>query len=161
MNFLILFKGGALYNQCFKHPPFQHSVCHWVSLKWCNMSVEINELNWTCFCFIYKHRLFCLNLFVLIWRIMATNSHWKWWLNIWYSPLFVCFLLSFRLSITQYQYNWCFPGNRPHPGSKTPPFKDNDPRRSFVVKVFDPRVHFALVCGAKVRGNLMSVLEIY
>ncbi|KAK2158173.1 hypothetical protein LSH36_175g03004 [Paralvinella palmiformis] len=40
-------------------------------------------------------------------------------------------------------------GNRPHPGSKTPPFKDNDPRRSFVVKVFDPRVHFALVCGAK------------
>lgn len=40
-------------------------------------------------------------------------------------------------------------GNRPHPGSKTPPFSEKDPRLSLIVKRFDPRIHFALVCGAK------------
>jgi len=38
-------RGGALYKQCFKHPPFQHSDYVRISLKLCIMNVEINELN--------------------------------------------------------------------------------------------------------------------
>lgn len=44
----------------------------------------------------------------------------------------------------------CAAGNRPHPASKDKPFKPNDPRLAFVAKEMDPRLHFALVCGAKV-----------
>ena len=46
---------------------------------------------------------------------------------------------------------YLFPGNRPHPASIDPEFKADDPRLKYVVKNFDPRIHFALVCGAKVR----------
>lgn len=41
--------------------------------------------------------------------------------------------------------------NRPHPSSTTPPFSKDDPRLKYVLSKLDPRVHFALVCGAKVR----------
>ena len=44
----------------------------------------------------------------------------------------------------------CFLGNRPHPSATEPPFPDSDPRRQFALKSCDPRVHFALVCGAVV-----------
>ena len=44
----------------------------------------------------------------------------------------------------------CFLGNRPHPSATEPPFLDSDPRRQFALKSCDPRVHFALVCGAVV-----------
>ena len=47
--------------------------------------------------------------------------------------------------------NFCFAGNRPHPASKNPPFSETDKRRQYCVRSLDPRVHFALVCGAKVR----------
>ena len=40
--------------------------------------------------------------------------------------------------------------NRPHPSSKHPPFSDEDPRLSVALTTIDPRIHFALVCGAKV-----------
>ena len=46
----------------------------------------------------------------------------------------------------------CFLGNRPHPSAAEPPFPDSDPRRQFALKSCDPRVHFALVCGAVVSG---------
>ncbi|XP_064601214.1 uncharacterized protein LOC135467371 [Liolophura sinensis] len=39
--------------------------------------------------------------------------------------------------------------NRPHPSSTTPPFGKDDPRLKFSLSKLDPRVHFALVCGAK------------
>jgi len=29
-----------LYKQSSRHPPFQHSMCLWVSLKSCNMNIE-------------------------------------------------------------------------------------------------------------------------
>ena len=35
--------------------------------------------------------------------------------------------------------------------SKNPPFSETDKRRQYCVRSLDPRVHFALVCGAKVR----------
>lgn len=38
-------------------------------------------------------------------------------------------------------------GNKPHPSSITPQFKAGDPRQKYVC-VLDPRIHFALVCGA-------------
>ena len=47
----------------------------------------------------------------------------------------------------------CFLGNRPHPSATDPPFPDSDPRRRFALKSCDPRVHFALVCGAVVGGH--------
>ena len=46
----------------------------------------------------------------------------------------------------------CFLGNRPHPSATEPPFPDSDPRRQFALKSCDPRIHFALVCGAVVSG---------
>ena len=39
--------------------------------------------------------------------------------------------------------------NRPHPGGEVM-FQDGDPRMEFMMKELDPRIHFALVCGAKV-----------
>lgn len=40
-------------------------------------------------------------------------------------------------------------GNKPHPSSTQPLLGDADPRRQLSLKSCDPRVHFALVCGAK------------
>ncbi|KAK3103138.1 hypothetical protein FSP39_016747, partial [Pinctada imbricata] len=39
-------------------------------------------------------------------------------------------------------------GNRSHPASTSPQFSEKDPRLKFVLKHLDPRIHFALVCGA-------------
>ena len=44
--------------------------------------------------------------------------------------------------------NWL--GNRPHPSDAKPLFAEDDPRLQFTVSEVDPRIHFALVCGAKV-----------
>lgn len=38
-------------------------------------------------------------------------------------------------------------GNKPHPSSMSPPFNPKDLRLKFVCTL-DPRIHFALVCGA-------------
>lgn len=40
-------------------------------------------------------------------------------------------------------------GNRPHPSSPELFFKESDPRLPYIIKKLDPRIHFALVCGAK------------
>lgn len=40
-------------------------------------------------------------------------------------------------------------GNAKAPFSLRPPFGKNDPRRAFVLDPPEPRIHFALVCGAK------------
>ena len=40
--------------------------------------------------------------------------------------------------------------NTPHPSSSKKPFEKGDPRLEFVMSKVDPRIHFALVCGAKV-----------
>ncbi|KAH3857774.1 uncharacterized protein LOC127871497 [Dreissena polymorpha] len=40
-------------------------------------------------------------------------------------------------------------GNRGHPSTIEPTFKTDDPRLKFIVNELDPRIHFALVCGAK------------
>lgn len=39
--------------------------------------------------------------------------------------------------------------NRPNPVLPIRPFTSNDPRARYMVKQFDPRIHFALVCGAR------------
>jgi len=39
--------------------------------------------------------------------------------------------------------------NKLHPTTKEHFFKDGDPRREFVLPTLDPRIHFALNCGAK------------
>ena len=49
-------------------------------------------------------------------------------------------------------------GNRPHPSDAKPLFAEGDPRLQFTVSEVDPRIHFALVCGAKV---LMTVFPCY
>jgi len=49
-------------------------------------------------------------------------------------------------------------GNRPHPSDAKPLFAEDDPRLQFAVLEVDPRIHFALVCGAKV---LMRVFPYY
>lgn len=40
-------------------------------------------------------------------------------------------------------------GNRPHPSGGKPLFAEGEPRCQFIVSDVDPRIHFALVCGAK------------
>ncbi|XP_066960585.1 uncharacterized protein [Macrobrachium rosenbergii] len=40
-------------------------------------------------------------------------------------------------------------GNRPHPSTGKPVLGQTDPRASFSIKRVDPRIHFALNCGAK------------
>ncbi len=52
-------------------------------------------------------------------------------------------------------HTFVIPGNRPHPASRTPPFADTDKRRQYCVQNFNPKVHFALVCGAKVRSYIL------
>ncbi|EDO40320.1 predicted protein [Nematostella vectensis] len=39
--------------------------------------------------------------------------------------------------------------NKPHPSSPEPLFNLNDPRLQLTLPCLDPRIHFALVCGAK------------
>lgn len=39
-------------------------------------------------------------------------------------------------------------GNKSHPASTKPQFSEGDPRIKYAVKKLDPRIHFALVCGA-------------
>jgi hypothetical protein len=39
--------------------------------------------------------------------------------------------------------------NRPNPVLPIKPFSSNDPRAIYMVEQFDPRIHFALVCGAR------------
>ncbi|XP_059179634.1 uncharacterized protein LOC131958563 [Physella acuta] len=39
--------------------------------------------------------------------------------------------------------------NNSHPASITPQFPPDDPRLKFICHTLDPRIHFALVCGAK------------
>ena len=41
-------------------------------------------------------------------------------------------------------------GNRVHPADGKSLFCRDDPRLEFTVSDVDPRIHFALVCGAKV-----------
>ena len=41
-------------------------------------------------------------------------------------------------------------GNKPHPSTGTKVIKDDDPKIKFCLKTVDPRIHFALNCGAKV-----------
>lgn len=38
--------------------------------------------------------------------------------------------------------------NRPHPVAVRKPFEDSDSRLKYICKEFDPRIHFALNCGA-------------
>ena len=40
-------------------------------------------------------------------------------------------------------------GNRPSPLSTAPPFPAGDPRRAHAIVPVDPRIHFALTCGAR------------
>lgn len=40
-------------------------------------------------------------------------------------------------------------GNKPHPSASSPQFAGDDPRVVMSLKSCDPRIHFALVCGAK------------
>ncbi len=52
-------------------------------------------------------------------------------------------------------------GNRPHPSSDQPPFSESDERRQLSMTSCDPRVHFTLVCGAKVRvGGARGVAKV-
>ena len=40
--------------------------------------------------------------------------------------------------------------NREHPSRKQSQFNLNDPRLKYSIDLFEPRIHFALNCGAKV-----------
>ena len=53
--------------------------------------------------------------------------------------------------------SWCT-GNRPHPAANKPPFADDDPWRKIALKTCDARIHFALVCGAKVRPSYTTTV---
>ena len=64
-------------------------------------------------------------------------------------------LLSEKKTLdTQYCFS-TFEGNKAHPAKPERPFPEGDPRIKFCVKL-DPRIHFALVCGAKVQVDKYS-----
>lgn len=52
--------------------------------------------------------------------------------------------------------------NREHPSKFISFFKPEDERLKFVVKNFDPRIHFALNCGAKVEfSRFLKKIEFF
>ena len=62
----------ALYKQCFKHPPFQHSMCDcMVSLKWCNMNVETWNKQ-------FELKMIYLNIKSTASNIINNYTYWKW-----------------------------------------------------------------------------------
>lgn len=90
------------------------------------------------------------------------------WINLYNALILdaiVCFGVEERVSPAFFQraaYNVCghrfsaddiehgvLRGNRPHPLFRLRPFPPNDPRRRSIIEPFDPRIHFALNCGAR------------
>ncbi|KAJ7381209.1 hypothetical protein OS493_004810 [Desmophyllum pertusum] len=55
---------------------------------------------------------------------------------------------SFTFSLDDIEHG-ILRGNRPHPSGGKPLFGEGDLRLQFIVSEVDPRIHFALVCGAK------------
>jgi hypothetical protein len=55
---------------------------------------------------------------------------------------------GFRFSLNEMEHG-ILRGNRRHPYGLLKPFRKKDPRREFTVIPLDPRIHFALVCGAR------------
>ena len=51
--------------------------------------------------------------------------------------------------------------NKPHPSTGLCCFKESDPRLKYTMKVLDPRIHFALVCGAKVRWCGLTIIFLF
>ena len=55
---------------------------------------------------------------------------------------------GFRFSLNEIEHA-LLRGNRRHPYGLLRPFRKGDPRLEFAVTPTDPRIHFALVCGAR------------
>lgn len=55
---------------------------------------------------------------------------------------------GFRFSLNQMEHG-ILRGNRRHPYGFLKPFRRKDPRLEFTILPLDPRIHFALVCGAR------------
>ncbi len=55
---------------------------------------------------------------------------------------------GFRFSLNEMEHG-ILRGNRRHPYGLLKPFRRKDPRLEFIVFPLDPRIHFALVCGAR------------
>ena len=57
-------------------------------------------------------------------------------------------------------WHCCTAGNKPHPSvshEQNHYFNEDDPRAALALPSLDPRVHFALVCGAKVTMTTLYV----
>jgi hypothetical protein len=55
---------------------------------------------------------------------------------------------GFRFSLNEMEHG-ILRGNRRHPYGLLKPFLRKDPRMKFTITPLDPRIHFALVCGAR------------
>ena len=55
---------------------------------------------------------------------------------------------GFRFSLNEMEHG-LLRGNRRHPYRVLRPFRERDPRLEFTIVPLDPRIHFALVCGAR------------
>ena len=55
---------------------------------------------------------------------------------------------GFRFSLNQMEHG-ILRGNRRHPYGLLKPFRRKDPKLEFAILPLDPRIHFALVCGAR------------
>jgi hypothetical protein len=55
---------------------------------------------------------------------------------------------GFRFSLNEMEHG-LLRGNRKHPYRVLRPFRERDPRLEFAIVPLDPRIHFALVCGAR------------
>jgi hypothetical protein len=55
---------------------------------------------------------------------------------------------GFHFSLNQIEHG-LLRNNRRHPFRLFRPFREKDPRLEFAITPFDPRIHFALVCGAR------------
>jgi uncharacterized protein DUF547 len=98
--------------------------------------------------------------------IRRALAHWKPSSSVWDVPRFferaACRVNDFVLSADDVEHG-VLRGNRPNPLASTPPFDATDRRLSLVERL-DPRIHFALNCGARscplVRGFVAETLDV-
>ena len=104
------------------------------------------------------------------WTLKAATTAWRFWINI-YNALVLHTLIEFQIRGNLLDHRWIFRsaryavgryrlslddiepgilrGNKSTPFVPSKTFAANDPRRALVIADPDPRIHFALHCGAR------------
>ena len=69
----------------------------------------------------------------------------------WFLSLRITLMISIYVVLAYFQEKiYLLPGNKSHPATTHSQFSEGDPRLKYAFKKLDPRIIFALVCGAVV-----------